>query len=87
VQRAFPDGIAWIRIGREWAVYGVALTANGKRAASASIDKTLKVWDLESGGCIATFHADAGVFCCGFIGRTIVAGDGGGRVHFLRLEE
>ena len=30
-------------------VDGVAVTADGRRAVSASGDKTLKVWDLESG--------------------------------------
>ena len=29
-------------------VMGVAVTADGKRAVSASWDKTLKVWDLET---------------------------------------
>ena len=33
--------------GHSASVYGVAVTADGKRAVSASGDKTLKVWDLE----------------------------------------
>ena len=35
--------------GHTGGVDGVAVTADGKRAVSASEDKTLKVWDLESG--------------------------------------
>ena len=66
----------------------MALTADGKRAVSASEDKTLKVWDLDSGLPIATFHCDAPANCRAFADeRRIVAGDDGGRVYFLVLEE
>ena len=69
-------------------VYGVAVTADGKRAVSASRDKTLKVWDLETGLPLATFHCDASARCCTFASnQTIVAGDDGGHLHFLQLEE
>ena len=46
------------------------------------------MWDLTNGRQIATFTADADVLACAMTpdGRTIVAGDGLGRVHFLRLE-
>ena len=33
-------------------MYGVALSPNGKHAASGSADKTVRVWDLSSGECI-----------------------------------
>jgi len=58
------------------------------RAVSASGDKTRKVWDLDTGLLIATFHCDGTAYCCACAdeGR-IVAGDGGGRVYILRLEE
>jgi WD40 repeat protein len=59
----------------------------GRRALSASLDKTLKVWDLETGALVATFTCDAAALCCAFAGaRKIVAGDHAGRVHFLSLE-
>jgi WD40 repeat protein len=74
--------------GHSAAVLGVAVTADGKRAASASRDNTLKLWDLDSGSLFATFHCDASPGCCTFAGnQTIVAGDAGGHLHFLQLEE
>ena len=50
-------------------------------------DHTLKVWDLETGKIGATFTCDSDALCCSFAGnQIIVAGDRGGRVHFLSLE-
>ena len=69
-------------------VLGVAVSADGRRAVSASRDKTLKAWDLDTGALIATFTCDAAVHCCAFIGDAkLIAGDAGGRVHFLRVEQ
>lgn len=68
-------------------VFGVAVSPDGRRAVSVSSDRTLKVWDLETGEVLATLTADALMFCCAFAdAQTILAGDAGGHVHFLRLE-
>jgi WD40 repeat protein len=65
----------------------VAVTPNGKRAVSTSLDHTLRVWDLERGLLIATSHRDAPVASCAFVDeRRIVVGDRGG-VSILLLEE
>jgi hypothetical protein len=74
--------------GHSGQVHGVAVTPDGKRAVSASHDNTLKVWDLDSGLLIATFHCNGSARCCACADeRRIVAGDWGGRVYFLVLEE
>jgi hypothetical protein len=50
--------------------------------------KTLKVWDLSNAQLVATFHCDARANCCAFADEhRIIAGDAGGRVYFLVLEE
>ena len=65
----------------------MAVTADGRRAVSASYDNTLKVWDLESGAVVATFVCDSSVNSCACAeGNIIVAGGAAGRVHFLSLE-
>ena len=74
--------------GHSDGVSGVAVTTDGKQAVSASQDSTLKVWDLDTGLLIATFHCDASACCCAFVNeQRIIAGDEGGRVYILSLEE
>jgi len=68
-------------------VDAVAVTPDGKHIISGSGDKILRVWDIESGQVLASFSGDAPLRACAISpdGRTIVAGDTLGRVHFLRL--
>jgi WD40 repeat protein len=74
--------------GHSHFVWDVAVSPDGRRAVSASDDKTLEVWDLKTGAVVATFTCDASAMCCAFAGaQSIVAGDFAGRVHFLELME
>ena len=75
--------------GRSDRVTAVAVTPDGKRAVSACWDNTVKMWELETGEVIATFTCDGAANCCAFSDalELIVAGDAGGHVHFLHLEE
>ena len=84
-----PDGrLLRTLTGHSYLVTAVAVTPNGKQVISGSYDSTLKVWNLETGEVIATFTGDSPISCCAVApdGVTIAAGDGSGRVHFLRLE-
>jgi WD40 repeat protein len=66
----------------------VALTADGRRAVSASEDRTLRVRDLKGADEI-TFIGEVRICSCAVTpdGQTIVAGDASGHVHFLRIVE
>jgi WD40 repeat protein len=75
--------------GHSGPLTAVAVSPDGQRAVSASHDQTLKVWDLASGAFLATFTFDSAAHCCAYSDalKLIVAGDAGGHLHFLRLEE
>jgi WD40 repeat protein len=71
--------------GHTGIVNDVAVTPDGRLAVSVSEDKTLKVWNLCTGQVVVTLLTDASLNCCAVSpdGRTIVAGDEMGVVHFL----
>ena len=58
IPRCIPPGTELVRTleGHSGFVDGVAVTPDGKRAVSASWDKTLKVWDLETGLLLRTLE-------------------------------
>ena len=66
----------------------ITILPDGRRALSGSRDKSLKLWDLESGNCVATWTADQPIQCVAAVcDRCFVAADGGGTLHFLDLVE
>jgi WD40 repeat protein len=74
--------------GHSSLVNAVAVTADGTRVISGSHNNTVQVWNLETGEEIATFIGDDNFYSCAVTpnGLTIIAGDAGGIVHFLKLE-
>ena len=73
--------------GHSSGVNAVVVSPAGHRALSCSYDNTLRLWDLRDGKELVTLTVDGNVKACSLApdNRTIVAGDGFGRVHFLRL--
>jgi WD40 repeat protein len=47
-------------VGHSASVWGVAVTPDGRRAVSASDDRTLKIWDFESGRAVGTLQGHEG---------------------------
>ena len=85
-----PPGGPLIRTfsGHAGGVRSVAISADGRRALSGSYDNTLKLWDIETAEILAEFSGEAQITAVALAGdgRTIVAGEPSGRVHFLKLE-
>jgi small GTP-binding protein len=48
-------------VGHSRLVFGVAVTADGRLAVSGSSDKTVRVWELASGQCLATLEGHSGI--------------------------
>ena len=73
--------------GHTWRVESLAVTPDGARAVSTSPDKTVRLWDLESGRQLASFECNDRARSCAVSpdGGTVVAGDAGGMVYVLRL--
>ncbi len=60
----------------------VAVTPDGRWAVSGSEDRTLKLWDLESGASRLLFWNDAAILSLALSpdGRTLACGDAAGQV-------
>jgi len=69
--------------GHASGVNACAVTPDGRRVVSASADKTLKVWDLETYACLFTHRGDAPYVAVAAGMAGIVAGDSAGGVWFL----
>lgn len=75
----------WILEGHTHVVIDVALTPDNRFAISVSYDSTLRIWDLVTGQSVLTLATSMPLKCCAVTpdGRTILAGDYAGVVHFI----
>ena len=62
---------------------GVTVTPDGRRAFSRSDDRTLRVWDLESGACVGLLVVAAPVYAAANSLGRVLAGTSTGEVLFL----
>ena len=75
-------------IGHEAAVTEVAFLPDCSAIVSASKDRSIRVWDSETGTAIASFFADSPLATCAVVSDQpiVIAGDQLGRTYFLRVE-
>ncbi|HEU4560625.1 MAG TPA: NB-ARC domain-containing protein [Longimicrobium sp.] len=73
--------------GRTAELEAIAVSSDGRLVVSGS-KQGVKVWDFASGKMLTSFMTDAPVLSCAAApdGRMLVAGDGLGNVHLLRVE-
>ena len=75
--------------GHTNSVWGVAVTADGRLAVSGSSDKTVRVWDVETGKCLATLEGHTasvwGVAATGD-GRVAISSSGDSTVRVWGVE-
>ncbi len=67
----------------------IAVSRDGRYIASAGDDHALFLWDIEEGKRVSSFYADHPLTRCIFTidGLRVIAGDAGGGVHFLKIDE
>ncbi|MFE8603751.1 AAA family ATPase [Archangium violaceum] len=63
-----------------------AVTPDGRRVVSASEDRTLKVWEVETGRCLHTLHGVGAFHSVACTSQVICAGDVLGNVWILEME-
>ncbi|HSR99034.1 MAG TPA: hypothetical protein VLM79_18390, partial [Kofleriaceae bacterium] len=61
------------------------VTPDGRRAVSASRDRTIRVWDLATQACLSTFCGSADFRAVAVTNAMICAGDAAGTLWFLEM--
>lgn len=85
--KSFRDEIMTF-FGHSAVVGSAIVTPDYRFIVSVSWDNSIKIWSLLTGRLVTTCYTDAELHSCAVSadGKTVIAGDRVGNVHFLRLE-
>jgi WD40 repeat protein len=74
--------------GHEQEVQNIMFTPDGNKIITSSKDNSLRVWSVKTGNEVACFTGEGSISSFDIMpdSQNIVAGDAGGNVHFLKLE-
>ncbi len=83
------DQVMYELKGHQKDIRQIAVSRDGRFIASSGDDHALFLWDIEEGTRLSSFFADHPLTRCTFTidGQRVIAGDAGGGVHFLRIDE
>src|SRR6185503_16114354 len=70
----------------EGEIMDLSVTPDGRRVVSGTSDKTVRLWDLESGSCLAIFQSGGGAIrSLAVFGQGLVLGSDFGLVEFVGM--
>jgi WD40 repeat protein len=73
--------------GHHGSGYGIDFSPDGKYLVSGSYDQTFKLWNLESGRCILTFHGyEESIYSCKFVtAQSLLLGTSSGVMRYYDI--
>lgn len=79
VRNNLPPGVKLVHTlrGHKGAIGKIAWSPDGQTLASPSLDRTIRLWDVETGECLRTLRGQDVVYCVAFDSLGCILASGG----------